>query len=111
MRVCGVLSSNDKKKQEMEKEDVPKEPELKKEKLYWGIQLILAHHEREDGRGGKKPPQNEKSAQKNHKSVPTASTTYSTCCGLTKRPLDSELETSDVEGEALLILLALSTYN
>ena len=41
----------------------------------------------------------------------TASTTYRTCCGLTKSPRDSELETSDTEGEALLILFARSTLS
>jgi hypothetical protein len=38
-----------------------------------------------------------------------ASTTYNTCCGLTKRPLDSELLASDAAGLALRKRFALST--
>jgi len=43
-----------------------------------------------------------------HKSDPTASTTYSTCCGRTNRPLVSVIDMSDAEGDMLLIRLARS---
>ncbi len=45
-----------------------------------------------------KPDRTDGSVQR---SVPTASTTYSTCCGRTNRPLDSEVDMSDTAGDTL----------
>lgn len=55
--------------------------------------------------------ENQRHRERNHRSDPTASTTYSTCCGLTNNPLDSAFETSDAAGETLLNRFALSTVS
>lgn len=46
-----------------------------------------------------------------HKSDPTASTTYNTCCGRTNSPRYSEFEKSDTAGDALRSLFVRSTLS